>query len=82
MGHIARYCPQHHWNLGNAHTNFTQANDYYEQEEPLQVARAVANNHTPKERAHEILGHMANQDEEVKDELIKELQMNKDFQNA
>ena len=57
----------------------TQTNDYYEQNEPIQAARAIAENRMPQERAHEILGYMANQDEEVKDELIKELQNGGDF---
>ena len=50
-----------------------QTKDYYEQEEPIQAACTIAENCTPQERAHEILGYMANQDEAVKDELIKEL---------
>ena len=33
----------------------------------------------PQERAHEILGYMANQDEAVEDELIKELRNGGDF---
>ena len=89
-GHIARYCPQHPRNNQSRPNNTTrpqqgqqvQTNDYYEQEEPIQAARAIADNRTPQERAHEILGYMANQDDAVKDELIKELRSGKDFQNA
>ena len=36
----------------------------------------------PQERAHEILGYMANQEEAVKDKLIKELRNGGDFPNA
>ena len=57
----------------------TQTSDYYEQEEPIQAAHAIAENHTPQEHAHEILGYMANQDKAVKDELSKELRNGGDF---
>ena len=46
--------------------------DYYEQEEPIQVARTVAER-TPGNRANEYLGKMADEDNTVKDELIKKL---------
>ena len=59
-----------------------QTKDYYEQEEPIQAACTIAENCTPQERAHEILGYMANQDEAVKDELIKELRNGGDFPNT
>ena len=39
QGHIARYCPQHRWNQpSGSKMCFTQVHDYYEQEEPIQVA--------------------------------------------
>ena len=80
-GHIARYCPQHRLNQpGASRSRFTQANDYLEQEEPIQVARTIAGN--PQQRAHAILGKMAHEDEAVKDELIKELRKGEDFPNA
>ena len=53
MGHISCFCPQHTWNKqpqqqqgGCTHT--AQKNDYYEQEEPLQVVQTIADNHTPQ----------------------------------
>ena len=83
-GHISRYCPQNPRNnqLRPQQGRRTQTNDYYEQEEPIQAAHTIAENCTPQERAHEILGYMANQEEAVKDELIKELQSGGDFPNA
>ena len=88
MGHILCFCPQHTWNKQQQQpqqrgsTHRTQTNDYYEQEEPLQVAHTIADNHTPQEHTHEILGFMANQEEVVKDKLIKELRNGGDFPSA
>ena len=83
-GHISRYCPQNPRNNQPRpqQGRRTQTSDYYEQEEPIQAARAIAENRTPQERAHEILGYMANQEEAVKDELIKELRSGGDFPSA
>ena len=83
-GHISRYCPQNPCNNQSRpqQGRRTQTSDYYEQEEPIQAARAIAENRTPQERAHEILGYMANQEEAVKDELIKELRNGGDFPSA
>ena len=80
-GHIARYCPQHRLNQpGASRSRFTQANDYLEQEEPIQVARTIAAD--PQQRAHAILGKMAYEDDAIKDALIKELRKGEDFPNA
>ena len=83
-GHILCYCPQNPRN-NQPHPQQgrrTQTNNYYKQEEPIQVAHAIVENCTPQECAHEILGYMANQDEAVKDELIKELWNGGDFPNT
>ena len=80
MGHIVHQCPQHPWNqpLGSrAHST----HDYYEQEEPIQVARAVAAQ-TPGNRADKYLQKMADEDKAVKDELIKKLRLGEDFGSA
>ena len=71
MGHIARQCPQHPWNQPSG-SRAHATHDYYEQEEPIQVARAVAA-HTLENRADEYLQKMADKDDAVKDELIKKL---------
>ena len=83
-GHISRYCPQNPRNNQPRpqQGRRAQTNDYYAQDEPIQAARTITENRTPQERAHEILGYMANQEEEVKDELIKELRNGGDFLHA
>ena len=80
MGHIACQCPQHPWNqfLGS---RACATHDYYKQEEPIQVARAVAAC-TPENRADEYLRKMADKDNTVKDELIKKLWLGEDFESA
>ena len=83
-GHISRYCLQNPRN-NQPHPQQgrrAQTNDYYAQDEPIQAARTITENRTPQECAHEILGYMANQEEEVKDELIKELRNGGDFLHA
>src|ERR1700732_4341789 len=68
QGHIARYCPQHRWNQpSGSKTRFTQAHDYYEQEEPIQVARAVADTRNPQQKAQDWLNGVAGESDEVKD---------------
>ena len=68
QGHIARYCPQHRWNQpGGSKTRFTQAHDYYEQEEPIQVARVVADTCNPQQKAQDWLNGVARESDEVKD---------------
>ena len=78
------HCPQNPRNnqLRPQQGRRTQTTDYYKQDEPIQAAHAIAENRTPQGRAHEILGYMANQDEVVKDELIKELRNGEDFPSA
>ena len=41
MGHIARQCPPHLWNQPSG-SRARATHDYYEQEEPIQVARTIA----------------------------------------
>ena len=71
MGHIGSQCPQHPWNQPSK-SRACATHDYYEQEEPIQVARTVTD-HTPENRADEHLWKMADEDDVVKDELIKKL---------
>ena len=71
MGHIACQCPQHPWNQSSG-SRAHATHDYYEQEEPIQAAWMVAEC-TPGNRANEYLGKMADEDNTVKDELIKKL---------
>ena len=80
MGHIARQCPQHPWNqpLGS---RACTTHDYYEQEEPIQVARTMAVR-TLGERADEYLHKMADEDNAIKDKLIKKLQLGEGFGSA
>ena len=80
MGHIACQCPQHPWNQPSG-SRACATHDYYEQEEPIQVARAVAAQ-TPGNRADKYLQKMADKDDAVKDELIKKLQLGEDFGSA
>ena len=80
MGHIARQCPQHPWNQPSG-SRARATHDYYEQEEPIQVARAVAAC-TLENRADEYLRKMADKDNAVKDELIKKLRLGEDFGSA
>ena len=80
MGHIAHQCPQHPWNQPSG-SRARATHDYYEQEEPLQVARAVAAQ-TPGNRADKYLQKMADKDDAVKDELIKKLHLREDFGSA
>ena len=71
MGHIARQCPQHPWNQPSG-SRARATHDYYEQEEPIQVARTVAAR-TSGSRADKYLQKMADEDDMVKDELIRKL---------
>ena len=80
MGHIARQCPQHPWNQPSG-SRAHATHDYYKQEEPIQVARIVAAR-TPGSRADEYLQKMADEDDAVKDELIRKLQLGEDFGSA
>ena len=77
MGHIAHQCPQHPWNQpsgSRAHATY----NYHEQEEPIQVAWTMAGR-MPENRADEYLWKMADEDDVVKDELIKKLWLREDF---
>ena len=71
MGHLACQCPQHPWNqpLGS---RAGATHNYYKQEEPIQVARTVAAR-TLGDRVDKSLHKMADEDNAVKDELIKKL---------
>ena len=60
MGHIAHQCPQHPWNQPSG-SRAHATHDYYEQEEPNQVAKAVAAR-TPENRADKYLPKMADED--------------------
>ena len=80
MGHITCQCPQHPWNQPSG-SRACATHDYYEQEESIQVARAVAAQ-TPGNRADKYLQKMADKDDAVKDELIKKLQLGEDFGSA
>ena len=71
MGHIACQCPQHAWNQPSG-SRARATHDYYEQEEPIQVARTVAAR-TSGSRADKYLQKMADEDDMVKDELIRKL---------
>ena len=83
QGHIARYCPQHRWNQpGGSKTHFTQAHDYYEQEEPIQVARTVADTRNPQQKAQDWLNGVAGESDEVKDMVLQQLWKKEDFQNT
>ena len=80
MGHITHQCPQHPWNQPSGSRACT-THDYYEQEEPIQVARTVAAR-TLGSRADEYLQKMADEDDAVKDELIRKLRLREDFESA
>ena len=80
MGHITRQCPQHPWNQTSG-SRAHATHDYYKQEEPIQVARTIAA-HTPGDRADKNLHKMVDEDDVVKDELIKKLQLGEDFGSA
>ena len=80
MGHIAHQCPQHPWNQPSESRAYS-AHNYDEQEEPIQVARAVAAC-TPENRADKYLQKMADEDDAVTDELIKKLRPREDFGSA
>ena len=80
MGHIARQCSQHPWNQPSG-SRAHATHNFYEQEEPIQVARTVAA-HTPESRANEYLQKMADEDDTVKDELIRKLRLGEDFGSA
>ena len=80
MGHIAHQCPQHPWNQPSG-SRARAVHDYYEQEEPIQVARTVAGQ-TLENRADKYLQKMADEDDMVKDKLIKKLQLGEDFESA
>ena len=80
MGHIACQCPQHPWNQPSG-SRALAAHDYHKQEEPIQVARTVAAC-TPGSRANEYLQKMADEDNAVKDELIRKLRLGEDFGSA
>ena len=83
QGHIARYCPQHRWNQpSGSKTRFTQAHDYYEQEEPIQVAWAVADSRNPQQKAQDWLNGVAGESDEVKDMVLQQLWKKEDFQSA
>ena len=83
QGHIARYCPQHRWNQpSGSKTCFTQAHDYYEQEEPIQVARAVADSRNPQQKAQDWLNGVAGESDEVKDMVLQQLWKKEDFQST
>ena len=71
MGHIACKCPQHPWNQPSG-SRACATHDYYEQEEPIQVVRTVAAR-TLRSRANEYLQKMADEDNAVKDKLIRKL---------
>ena len=80
MGHIACQCPQHPWNqLSGSRAHATH--DYYEQAEPIQVARTIAPR-TPGEGADKYLHKMVDEDNAVKDKLIKKLCLQEDFGSA
>ena len=71
MGHIAFQCPQHPWNQPSG-SRAHATHNYYEQEELIQVAKTIAA-HTLGDRADKYLHKMADEDNAVKDELIKKL---------
>ena len=71
MGHIAHQCPQHPWNQPSG-SRAHATHNYYKQEEPIQVAQVVAG-HTSENRADEYLQKMTDEDDMIKDELIKKL---------
>ena len=68
--------------INPAETRFTQAHDYYEQEEPIQVARAVADTRNPQQKAQDWLNGVAGESDEVKDMVLQQLWKKEDFQNA
>ena len=80
MGHIARQCPQHPCNQPSGSRART-THDYYKQEEPIQVVQTVAVQ-TLGNRADEYLCRMADEEDTVKDELIKKLRLREDFGSA
>ena len=80
MGHIAHQCPQHPWNQPSGSRAYATHN-YYEQEEPIQVTRMIAAC-TPWSRADKYLQKMADEDDAVKDKLIRKLRIGEDFGSA
>ena len=82
-GHIVCYCPQHCLNQpGGSQMRFTQAHDYYNQEEPIQVARTVADTHNPQQKAQDWLNGVARESDKVKDTVLQQLWKKEDFQSA
>ena len=85
-GHLSRNCPQHNWNRqpnrrpppSNSRSVET---DYYD--EPTQPVERVARaNTTPQDHANQWLAKLAEEGDNVKDLVLKDLYNRKGFQDA
>jgi hypothetical protein len=79
-GHMARTCTQNRQAPPRVnYPPYTSQIRQTEEEIEEQVARTVADNRTPQERAHEWMTGVANEPDDVKDIVIRELWKKEDF---
>ena len=67
---------------GGSCTCFMQVHDYYDQEEPIQVAHAVADTCIPQQKAQDWLNGVVAENDEVKDMVLQQLWKKEDFQST
>ena len=62
--------------------HFTTAHDYYNQEEPIQVAQTVVDACNSQQKAQDWLNGVAGESDKVKDMILQQLWKKEDFQSA